>query len=953
MLIFSSTDSKPLIYTGASWETLCTGNINSVTSQEYFLVKNGIPLLPTFSNVPTGTLASGTIYYSTADKSVMVYNGSGWFKMVDMLVGSIAESSGFIAGVGVKTFKLPVLNSNPSPLGLSAGAFYINSITKMIRFYDGYTWLDISCQAVVKTLPLTNIAGYTAMSGAEVITNSGSPVTLTGICWSPNSDPDTLLTSKTRIITTGSGIGIFTSQLTGLLPQTTYHVRAYAVNSLGIVYGEDRTFTTPIAPPTIITLEASGISSITAQSGGDITSDGGSSITKRGIIWSSVSDPLDDLSHIVTNDGSGVGLYPSTLDGLLGLTTYYVRAYAVNAAGTSYGNLVQFTTTVPVPPVLNPILTMTGITGSSANGTALILNNGGALVTERGICYSTDDINYTYITSSTVTPTDIGTFLTNLTGLSQGTTYYVKGYAKNTAGTGYTSETSFKTASYVSIVTLKPVITGSFTARSGGDISSTGYSTITARGICWSMDRNPTTALTSKTSDAVTGDGTGTYNSILAGLTPGVTYYVRAYAVNVAGTAYGNLDSIAMPDYAKVHTIDASTLYLTTATCGGNVVSDGGSPVTDRGICWDTSVNPTIANSTTMEGDGLGMFTSILTGLTPSINYYFRAYAINSVGVSYGENLTFNIVPEAPMIITLPVSDTTSMSGQSGGDIKSSGGAPITLRGIMWSTSGDPLAYPATTITTNDGSGVGYFPTKMENLLGSTTYYVRAYAVNSYGKAYGDLKIFTTLPPILATVLPPSFDVKDITSTSGIGEFLIVNNGGDPITDRGIRYTTDRINYAYVSSGTLNATDVGTFDVFLSGLAPNMTYYAQAYAINRVGTALSTESSLHTSRPAILTTIPPTFIGNFTARSGGDITNTGYASITSHGICWSTDKNPTVSLPTRTYDPVTGDGSGTFTSTFDGLLPGVTYYVRAYADNNAGMAYGNLDSLVMPDKAKV
>jgi len=458
MLIFSSTDSKPLIYTGASWETLCTGNINSVTSQEYFLVKNGIPLLPTFSNVPTGTLASGTIYYSTADKSVMVYNGSGWFKMVDMLVGSIAESSGFIAGVGVKTFKLPVLNSNPSPLGLSAGAFYINSITKMIRFYDGYTWLDISCQAVVKTLPLTNIAGYTAMSGAEVITNSGSPVTLTGICWSPNSDPDTLLTSKTRIITTGSGIGIFTSQLTGLLPQTTYHVRAYAVNSLGIVYGEDRTFTTSIAPPTIITLEASGISSITAQSGGDITSDGGSSITKRGIIWSSVSDPLDDLSHIVTNDGSGVGLYPSTLDGLLGLTTYYVRAYAVNAAGTSYGNLVQFTTTVPVPPVLNPILTMTGITGSSANGTALILNNGGALVTERGICYSTDDINYTYITSSTVTPTDIGTFLTNLTGLSQGTTYYVKGYAKNTAGTGYTSETSFKTASYVSIVTLKPVI---------------------------------------------------------------------------------------------------------------------------------------------------------------------------------------------------------------------------------------------------------------------------------------------------------------------------------------------------------------------------------------------------------------------------------------------------------------------------------------------------------------
>jgi len=941
-----------MIYTGSGWETLCTENVSAITSQEYFVVKNGIPFIPTLGTIPTGSLASGTIYYSTVEKSVMIYNGSSWTKMVDMLTGTIADNAGFNSGTRVKTFKLPVINANPSSVGLTAGAFYINSSTKVIRYYNGSVWQDISCQPIVKTIAITNITGYTAESGAEVVTNGGSPVTLTGICWSPNSDPDTLLTSKTRILTTGSGIGTFASQLTGLLPKTTYHVRAYALNTQGLVYGEDIVFTTPIAPPTIITLDASKITSISAESGGDITADGGSSVTARGIIWSSISDPLNDPSHVITNDGSGVGYFPSTLDGLLGNTTYYVRAYAVNSAGTAYGNLVQFITPAPVPPVLNPTLTISSIAGESAVGKATILNNGGALVTERGVCYSTDQINYTYIPSSTVTPTDIGTFITDLTGLSQGTTYYVKGYAKNSAGIGYTSEASFVTAALTSIVTIKPVITGSFTAQSGGVISSTGYSTITQRGLCWSITKNPTIDSLSRTSDPVVGDGTGTYASTLSSLTPGTTYYVRAYAVNAAGTAYGNLDSIAMPDYAKVQTLAASSLYMTTATCGGNVLSDGGSAVTSRGVCWSINANPTISNTKTSDGDGLGLFTSYLTALTPNVNYHYRAYAVNSVGVSYGDDMTFTIIPDAPYIITLPVTDITSMSGISGGDIQSSGGASITLRGIIWSAIGDPLLDPKNTVT-NDGSGVGIFPTKMENLLGSTTYYVRAYAVNAYGKAYGDLKVFTTLPPILAEIMPPTFDIKDITSTSAMGEFLILNNGGDPITDRGIRYTTDRITYTYVSSSTLNLTDIGTFDSYLTGLTPNTTYYAEAYAINKVGTALSTETSFRTSTPATLTTITPKYLGGTTASSGGDITNTGYSIITSRGICWSTDKNPTVDLTTKTSDGVTGDGTGTYTSTLTNLSPGTTYYVRAYANNSAGIAYGSLDSLVVPDYAKV
>jgi len=348
MLIFSIPDSKPLIYTGSGWETLCTGNITSITAREYFVVKKGIPFLPAFSSPPTGILSSGTIYYSTMSKALMVYNGTDWTRLATMLTGTLAASYGFVAGVGVKTIKLPVLSSNPSPSGLVAGAFYINSLSKIIRYFDGTMWQDVSCQAVVQTLPLTSVTGYTATGGGDVTTNGSSPVTLTGVCWSTTADPDTLLTTKTRQTTTGLGIGIFSSPVTGLLPLTTYHVRAYAVNGQGLVYGQDRTFTTPIALPAIITLDANGISGISAQSGGDISSDGGASVTSRGIIYSSVSDPLTDFLHTVTNDGSGVGYFTSTLNGLLGNTVYYVRSYAINNAGTAYGNLIQLTTSLPV-----------------------------------------------------------------------------------------------------------------------------------------------------------------------------------------------------------------------------------------------------------------------------------------------------------------------------------------------------------------------------------------------------------------------------------------------------------------------------------------------------------------------------------------------------------------------------------------------------------------------------
>ena len=95
-------------------------------------------------------------------------------------------------------------------------------------------------------------------------------------------------------------------------------------------------------------------------------------------------------------------------------------------------------------------------------------------------------------------------------------------------------------------------------------------------------------------------------------------------------------------------TDDASIVLQTTAICGGNITYEGSSTVSTRGICWSTSQNPTISNNKTIEGSGKGTFTSNLSNLTPVTTYYARAYATNSFGTNYGNQVVFKTTSTTP-----------------------------------------------------------------------------------------------------------------------------------------------------------------------------------------------------------------------------------------------------------------------------------------------------------------
>ena len=178
------------------------------------------------------------------------------------------------------------------------------------------------------------------------------------------------------------------------------------------------------------------------------------------------------------------------------------------------------------------------------------------------------------------------------------------------------------------------------TAMCGGNITDNGGANVTARGVCWSISTNPTIANTKTTE----GTGSGTFTSSITGLSNNTTYHVRAYATNSAGTAYGDDISFTTGTAITTPTITTtalSAITATTATSGGNITDNGGADVTARGVCWSTSVNPTTANTKTTEGTGSGTFTSSITGLSNNTTYHVRAYATNSAGTAYGDDISF------------------------------------------------------------------------------------------------------------------------------------------------------------------------------------------------------------------------------------------------------------------------------------------------------------------------
>jgi uncharacterized protein (TIGR02145 family) len=285
-----------------------------------------------------------------------------------------------------------------------------------------------------------------------------------------------------------------------------------------------------------------------------------------------------------------------------------------------------------------------------------------------------------------------------------------------------------ETADYNDLANLPTLFNGDWSSLSGKPTTITGYGITDAFNGTWA-------SLTGKPAGNNPGDmlywNGATWLLVPAGQ-PGQFLQFTA----------SNIPAWSGPAFSTITTDAVSSVTGTNATSGGNITNDGGASVSARGVCWNTVANPTIMNSKTTDGTGTGTFTSSMTGLSPSTNYYVRAYATNSAGTVYGNEINFATTSaEAPTLSTTEVTIISPTSSSSGGNITSDGGAAVTSRGVCWSESANPTI--ALVTRTDDGAGTGTFISTMAGLTAGTTYHVRAYATNTIGTNYGNEIIFS------------------------------------------------------------------------------------------------------------------------------------------------------------------------------------------------------------------
>jgi hypothetical protein len=478
-----------------------------------------------------------------------------------------------------------------------------------------------------------------------------------------------------------------------------------------------------------------------------VINDGGLA-TVRGVCYSSVnSSPTLDVNsnnYVFYDLNTGIGTYTIKIFGLTQNTTYYVRSFATNSLGTNYGNVMSFTSALSTGPSVLSLSYTPHLYSMTLVGK--IVSNNGSLITEYGFVYSINP-NLTPMTTFVkgTTAGNIG-YSATINGLSTDVLYYWAAYAKN-PNPGYGVIMTGITTSTVPVVVTASSVTNitQTTATSGGNVTSDGGHPVLARGVeYWS------TLLGAATSN---GSGMGVFVSNLTDLESNTFYHVRAYATNSVGTGYG-AEKTFTTSSALVPTVitqnPATNITSTGAQMGGNVTSENGSTVTQKGIIY--AWNGPIAND---------YCTSSNTG---TILMPFGSYIVDNQDL-----LSYSLIAMNGTLIDSDVSKPLPFPQPDG----------YTQHDSYYATT------PSVEIIGTPSSGLGIYSNIVTiGLIGLHTYHYKAFAKNTAGTGYGAEVVFMTSSsiPVVTTT------VATLTSTGAISGGNVTSDGGTTIQSRGISF---------------------------------------------------------------------------------------------------------------------------------------------------------------------
>ena len=836
----------------------------------------------------------------------------------------------------------------------------------------------------VTTTAVSSIASTSAIFAGSV--TSLETVTERGIVYAPtatDTDPeigDAGVTKDDNF----AGSGTFTETIIGLIANTGYSYRAYATTALGTTYGNVLTFNTVISTPILVTSAASNIDFTSATIGGNITSNGGATITERGVVYAPTatdSNPeIGDANVIKTaNATASTGAFSHSLTGLTAGTQYSFRVYSINSEGTSYGQVFTFRTISATLETTDA----SNITTTSAMFAGKITNTGGNSFTEKGVVYSITGINNNPVIGGTgvqkqeLTYENDSYFIGTAIGLNVNSEYSYKTYAISNNGTTYGP---LKTLTTQSTYLDKRIgywdFEGGSTSDSAGnfgDLIMNG-STISNGKLDLNAGSNVRTANYS---------GSDIISKTLVSFAEIEDLDVRAGSIlSIQSFETGhNFDAIVYSERQIKRWMPGSEGFVRTVDPSpGFEESTSNIPVM-MVITYAETPNGKTLITIYRNGTEIGQYltTDILTYSTASVDadsntdveIMFgsrhsipnnRNFAVGSVDALVEEAMIFNrtLSPteinalyvdavEKATVTTTAASSISIMSAVLGGNVTSDGKANVTERGIVYSESNAnslPEIDGNEVTKVTSGIGTGIFSETVSNLSGGTEYSFRTYAINSQGSSYGDVLTFTTSNPSAPTVTTSTVTgVQAMQATFGAN---VTNNGGADVEDIGVLLSETSVNANPVVTDNvikIGLEDVETFTGDITNLKPNTQYTYKAYADNDTefgyGTAL-TFTTLATT--GTVTTSVASSIEETSAVFSGEATNDGGATITETGIVYAittTNSNPEIGGAGVTK-AANGNAIGVFSETISGLTDGTQYSYSAYVTNSEGTAYGDV-----------
>jgi hypothetical protein len=431
-----------------------------------------------------------------------------------------------------------------------------------------------------------------------------------------------------------------------------------------------RAFTTSTTLPTVTTDPVKDILPNSATCGGNVTSIGGSLESVRGVCWKAEGTPTIEDNHTV--DGSGTGTFVSHITGLIENTEYHVRAYATTSVGTAYGDDEPFT---PQPFNIGQEYGVFGkifwIDSTGQNGL---------------VCVSSDCGTFEWGCSGTLigsTSTGIGSGLANTRAIEHACPSSAAGFCEAEYVNGGYPPTFLPSKDELDLMYQQRSMIGGF--ESDGNYWS---SSEMDNSFAWELPF---------------GSGVMNYEK------KDTNFYVRRIFSFTTSTIPPTVTTAPVTDITQ-----------TTATCGGNVISIGGTLESVRGVCWSIDENPDLLDSYTVDGSGTGVFVSHITGLSENTLYHVRAYVTNNVGTTYGDEVTF--------ILLFTESFETAAEGQAPPDGWVVGTDPVDATDYTWFRSNGTLP----SCTPADGSMMVEFDS-YDALPGRTNFLMKYVPVSTVG----------------------------------------------------------------------------------------------------------------------------------------------------------------------------------------------------------------------------